>query len=133
MREHLKALVHSAALADASTSVYGQGTAELRERKVKEAMAVSLSVGQLAVELRIATYGVRDTARGTAGHPHSVSRCGDCAGAGVRACSRQTWCTTPRPSVVSGWLYEAELAGRLRHAAPMLSTGASGPTFPVSS
>ena len=37
VREHTRALIHSAALADAATAVYGQGTAELREagRKVK--------------------------------------------------------------------------------------------------
>lgn len=36
VREHLRALVHSAALADEATAVYGQGAAEVRESKARK-------------------------------------------------------------------------------------------------
>ena len=87
-------------------------------------MAVSLSVGQLAVELRIATS---ETETLQAAQQAILTRSLAVASAQVQAFAPDAPDVVANAAAVrvAGWLYEAELAGRLRHAAPMLSTGAA--------
>ena len=87
-------------------------------------MPVSLSRAALAVELRIAVTEA-DTLQ--AGIAAILDRSLATATAQVQAYAPDAPDAVLNSAAVrlAGWLYEAEFAGRLRHAAPMLSTGAA--------
>lgn len=87
-------------------------------------MAVTLTRAQLAVELRIAVTESETLQEGISA---ILDRSLAVGAAQVLAYAPNAPDAVHNASAVriAGWLFEAELAGRQRHAAPMLSTGAA--------